>query len=53
MARQPTRHGMTYAGRVRYEIVRDEPNAVATPFTLERFASGALVGEHGAAAVAH
>ena len=34
-------------------IARDEPNAVAAPFALERFASGALVAEHGAAAVAH
>lgn len=34
-------------------IVNDEPNAIAAPFTLERFTSGALVAEHGAAAVAH
>ena len=34
-------------------VARDEPNAIAAPFTLERFASGALVAEHGAAAVAH
>ena len=34
-------------------IARDQPNAIAAPFALERFASGALVAEHGAAAVAH
>jgi sarcosine oxidase subunit beta len=34
-------------------VANDEPNAIAAPFTLERFYSGALVAEHGAAAVAH
>ncbi|MEZ5775841.1 MAG: FAD-dependent oxidoreductase [Hyphomicrobiaceae bacterium] len=34
-------------------VARDEPNAIAAPFTLERFSSGDLVAEHGAAAVAH
>ena len=34
-------------------VARDEPNAIAAPFTLERFTTGALVAEHGAAAVAH
>jgi sarcosine oxidase subunit beta len=34
-------------------IARDAPNDIAAPFTLERFTSGALVAEHGAAAVAH
>ena len=34
-------------------VARDEPNIIAAPFSLERFASGALVAEHGAAAVAH
>jgi sarcosine oxidase subunit beta len=34
-------------------IARDAPNPIAAPFTLERFATGALVAEHGAAAVAH
>jgi sarcosine oxidase subunit beta len=34
-------------------VARDEPNALAAPFSLERFSSGALVAEHGAAAVAH
>ena len=34
-------------------VARDEPNAIAAPFTLERFSTGALVAEHGAAAVGH
>ena len=34
-------------------IANDEPNAIAAPFALDRFTTGALVGEHGAAAVAH
>ncbi|HET8728664.1 MAG TPA: sarcosine oxidase subunit beta family protein [Alphaproteobacteria bacterium] len=34
-------------------VARGEPNALAAPFTLERFSSGELVAEHGAAAVAH
>ena len=34
-------------------LARDEPNAIAAPFSLERFSTGALVAEHGAAAVAH
>ncbi len=34
-------------------VARDEPNAIAAPYALERFVSGALVAEHGAAAVAH
>ena len=34
-------------------VARDEPNRIAAPFALERFESGALVAEHGAAAVAH
>jgi sarcosine oxidase subunit beta len=36
-----------------HTIARGEPNAIAAPFALDRFASGALVAEHGAAAVAH
>jgi sarcosine oxidase subunit beta len=36
-----------------HTIARDEPHPYAAPFTLERFASGELVAEHGAAAVAH
>jgi sarcosine oxidase, subunit beta len=34
-------------------IAKGEPSALAAPFALERFTSGALVDEHGAAAVAH
>jgi sarcosine oxidase subunit beta len=34
-------------------IAKDEPNAIAAPFSMERFATGKLVAEHGAAAVAH
>ena len=34
-------------------VARDEPNEIAAPFALDRFYSGALVAEHGAAAVAH
>jgi len=41
--------GHAFAGLV----ARNEPNAIAAPFALERFTSGALVAEHGAAAVAH
>ena len=36
-----------------HTIARDEPHPVAAPFSLERFSSGAIVPEHGAAAVAH
>ncbi|MCG8560178.1 MAG: sarcosine oxidase subunit beta family protein [Hyphomicrobiales bacterium] len=36
-----------------HTIAHDEPHALAAPFALERFATGALVAEHGAAAVAH
>ena len=36
-----------------HTIARDRPHALNAPFTLERFASGALIDEHGAAAVAH
>ena len=34
-------------------IARDEPHPYVAPFSLERFVTGALVDEHGAAAVAH
>jgi len=34
-------------------IAEDEPNALAAPYALERFETGKLVAEHGAAAVAH
>ncbi len=36
-----------------HTIAQDRPHALNAPFTLERFASGALIDEHGAAAVAH
>ena len=36
-----------------HTIAHDAPHALNAAFTLERFASGALVDEHGAAAVAH
>jgi sarcosine oxidase subunit beta len=34
-------------------IANDRPHPLAQPFALDRFASGALIDEHGAAAVAH
>jgi sarcosine oxidase subunit beta len=34
-------------------IARGEPSELARPFALERFTTGALIDEHGAAAVAH
>jgi sarcosine oxidase subunit beta len=36
-----------------HTIARDDPHPLAAPFALDRFATGALVDEHGAAAVAH
>ena len=36
-----------------HTIARDEPHVLNAPFTLERFTSGELIDEHGAAAVAH
>jgi sarcosine oxidase subunit beta len=36
-----------------HTIARGEPHPIAAAFTLERFSSGDLVDEHGAAAVAH
>jgi len=36
-----------------HTIARDEPHPLNAPFTLERFTTGALIDEHGAAAVAH
>ncbi len=42
------------AGQVlAHTVARDEPHPLAVPFGLERFESGALIDEHGAAAVAH
>ena len=36
-----------------HTIARDGPHEINAAFTLERFSSGALIDEHGAAAVAH
>ncbi len=36
-----------------HTIAHGEPHPLNTPFTLDRFTTGALVDEHGAAAVAH
>ena len=41
--------GWAYA----HTIARDQPHALNAAFSLERFSSGALIDEHGAAAVAH
>lgn len=41
--------GSVYA----YTIARDEPHPLAVPYSLERFSTGGLIDEHGAAAVAH
>jgi sarcosine oxidase, subunit beta len=36
-----------------WTLAKGEPHPLAKPFALERFTSGALIDEHGAAAVAH
>jgi sarcosine oxidase subunit beta len=36
-----------------HTMARDEPHELNAPFTLERFSTGFLIDEHGAAAVAH
>jgi sarcosine oxidase subunit beta len=36
-----------------WTIAHEEPHPLAAPFSLERFTTGALIDEHGAAAVAH
>jgi sarcosine oxidase subunit beta len=36
-----------------HTMARDEPHALNAPFSLERFSTGRLIDEHGAAAVAH
>ena len=36
-----------------WTIAKDQPHPLAAPFALERFTTGALIDEHGAAAVAH
>jgi sarcosine oxidase, subunit beta len=41
--------GWTFA----HTIATGEPHPLNAPFTLERFVTGALIDEHGAAGVAH
>ncbi|MEP3280241.1 MAG: sarcosine oxidase subunit beta family protein [Stappiaceae bacterium] len=41
--------GWVYA----WTIAKNEPHSLNAPFRLDRFTSGALIDEHGAAAVAH
>jgi sarcosine oxidase subunit beta len=41
------------AGRVFAELVATGDSELARPYALERFTTGALIDEHGAAAVAH
>ena len=36
-----------------HTIAHDEPHPDVAPFALERFVTGALIDEHGAAGVAH
>jgi len=36
-----------------HTIAHDEPHALCLPFSLDRFTTGALIDEHGAAGVAH
>jgi len=36
-----------------HTIAKDEPHPLNAPFNIDRFTSGALIDEHGAAAVAH
>ena len=36
-----------------HTVAHDEPHPLTAPFTMDRFRTGALVDEHGAAAVAH
>jgi sarcosine oxidase, subunit beta len=36
-----------------HTLANDHPHELAAPFSLERFATGRLIDEHGAAAVAH
>ncbi|MBV9966217.1 MAG: sarcosine oxidase subunit beta family protein [Alphaproteobacteria bacterium] len=36
-----------------HTIAQDAPHPLARPFALDRFSTGALIDEHGAAAVAH
>jgi sarcosine oxidase subunit beta len=36
-----------------HTIANDQPHHLNAPFSLDRFSTGALIDEHGAAAVAH
>jgi sarcosine oxidase subunit beta len=36
-----------------HTVAHDEPHPLSAAFSLDRFVSGRLVDEHGAAAVAH
>ncbi|MBM3484187.1 MAG: sarcosine oxidase subunit beta family protein [Alphaproteobacteria bacterium] len=36
-----------------YNLAKGEPHALNAPFSLDRFRTGALIDEHGAAAVSH
>jgi len=36
-----------------HTVAHDEPHPLAKPFTIDRFTSGQLIDEHGAAGVAH
>ena len=36
-----------------HTVAQSEPHEIATPFSLDRFTTGALIDEHGAAGVAH
>ena len=46
-------HARRRAGSTRTRSRHGEPHALNAPFALERFETGALIDEHGAAAVAH
>jgi len=47
--RRASAAGLTFA----HTIANDEPHALNAPYALERFETGALIDEHGAAGVAH
>jgi sarcosine oxidase subunit beta len=41
------------ASRRPHTLAHGEPHPLAAPFSLDRFETGELIDEHGAAAVAH
>ena len=47
------RHLLLYGDLFAHTIANDEPHKLNAAFNLNRFISGDLVDEHGAAAVAH